>query len=408
MATNKRRLFWIVLVVASLGLLVACGGTTADNSLGGDAGQGEPADTPVAVDTPIPEPEPTATPEPPDEPEPATTEEPTATAQPEPTATSEPEPTATAEPEMEANGLEVVDQDLSEHGTVTIPLVDAAVDGWLVIHADADGAPGPVIGFAPVAAGQTEDLAVPIDAAGGTDTVYAMLHIDEGTAGVYEFPGPDGPARDSADAVVVTPFALGGLPDDAVSVVGQLASEDNMVVVPAVRAAADGWIVIHADANGGPGPVAGFAPVAAGANHEIAVEVDPAVATETLHAMLHVDAGVAGEYEFPGDDGPVQDADGNVVMLPFQLVTVVSMIDSEFVPAVLRVPAGTTLVWQNDGQFPHTATADSEFFDSGELQSGETFEFTFESAGVYDYYCTLHGGPGGAGMSGTIVVIPSG
>lgn len=404
MAIDRRRMLWTLLLVASLGLLVACGGTTADNNLGEDTGEGEVVDTPVAADTPPVEPEPTDAPEP----QPTEEPEPTATDEPEPTATSEPEPTAPAEPEMEANALEVVDQDLGEDGTVTIPLVDSAVDGWLVIHADADGAPGPVIGFAPVAAGQTEELAVPVDAAGTTDPVYAMLHVDEGNAGVYEFPGPDGPARDSADAVVVTPFALGGLPDDAVSVVSQLASEDNTVVVPAVRAAADGWIVIHADANGAPGPVAGFAPVAAGANHQIAVELDPAVATETLHAMLHVDAGVAGEYEFPGDDGPVQDADGNVVMLPFQVVSMVSMVDSEFVPALLRVPAGTTLVWQNDGQFPHTATADSDAFDSGELQTGESFEFTFDGAGVYDYYCTLHGGPGGAGMSGTIVVVPSG
>jgi plastocyanin len=400
MTTRKRRFLLTLLLVASLGLLVACGGAeTLPN-----AGEGEDLATP-AVATPT-EPLPatdTPEPEPTEEPEPAATDEPEAT------ATSEPEPTATEEPEemdMAAGGLEVEDQELSADNTVTIPLVESDGDGWLVIHADNDGAPGPVIGFAAVSAGSNEDVAVTIDPAGGTETVHAMLHVDEGIAGVYEFPGPDAPARDAADTIVMAPFALGGLPDDAVSVIDQLASDSNTVVVPAVRASEDGWIVIHSDNNGAPGPVAGFAPVSAGANHNIAVELDPAVATATLHAMLHVDAGVAGEYEFPGDDGPVMDAGGSVVMLPFQVVEVVSMLDSEFVPGVLLVPAGATVTWQNDGQFPHTATADSGAFDSDQLQSGESFDFTFDAPGYFDYYCALHGGPGGVGMAGTIVVAP--
>ena len=397
MTKRKRRFLLTLLLVASLGLLVACGGADTPPN----AGEGDLVETPAAE---LPTEPPPAT----DTPEPEPTDEPEPTEEPEPTATSEPEPepTATEEMDMAAGGLEVEDQDLTADNTVTIPLVESEGDGWLVIHSDNGGAPGPVIGFAAVSAGSNEDLAVTIDPAGGTDTVHAMLHVDEGIAGVYEFPGPDAPARDAGDNIVMAPFALGGLPDDAVSVVDQLASDANTVVVPAVRASADGWIVIHSDNNGAPGPVAGFAPVTAGANHNIAVELDPAVATETLHAMLHVDAGVAGEYEFPGDDGPVMDAGGSVVMLPFQVVELVSMLDSEFVPRRLLVPAGATVTWQNDGQFPHTATADSGFFDSDQLQSGESFEFTFDAPGYFDYYCALHGRPGGAGMAGTIVVVP--
>jgi predicted lipoprotein with Yx(FWY)xxD motif len=36
--------------------------------------------------------------------------------------------------------------------------------------------------------------------------------------------------------------------------------------------------------------------------------------------MLHVDAGIEGEYEFPGDDVPATDADGNVVTPPFTII----------------------------------------------------------------------------------------
>ncbi len=398
-----KRLTIVLLLIAVLGLLAACGGNTPD-----DTGEGNVVETPAvepeetepaeAMPTEMVHPTETAAPEP--------TEEPTATSEPEQDATEEPEATEEPAGTAGANSLEVADQELAEDGTVTVPLVNSAVDGWMVIHADSDGGPGPVIGFAPVTAGENVSVSVPIDVAGATETVHAMLHVDEGTVGAYEFPGADGPARDDADAVVMLPFALSGLPADAVSVAGQLANDQNTVVVPAVRAAADGWMVIHTDANGAPGPVAGFAPVTAGNNYNVVVELDPALITETLHAMLHIDAGTAGEYEFPGDDGPVMDADGNVVMLPFQVVDMVSALDSEFVPRVLRVVAGTTVTWSNDGELPHTVDADSGLFSSGELAPGDTFEFTFDNAGTYAYYCALHGGPGGVGMAGTVVVVP--
>ncbi|NLF64406.1 MAG: plastocyanin [Chloroflexi bacterium] len=93
-------------------------------------------------------------------------------------------------------------------------------------------------------------------------------------------------------------------------------------------------------------------------------------------------------------------------MLPFQIVDTVSALDSEFVPQLLRVVAGTTVTWSNDGELPHTVDADSGLFSSGEMAPGDTFEFTFENPGTYAYYCALHGGPGGVGMAGTIVVVP--
>jgi plastocyanin len=75
-----------------------------------------------------------------------------------------------------------------------------------------------------------------------------------------------------------------------------------------------------------------------------------------------------------------------------------------FSPRELRVPAGTTVTWIPDSTLPHTVTADSGAFNSGTLQNGDTFQHTFSEAGTYAYYCALHGGPGGAGMSGTIIV----
>ena len=91
------------------------------------------------------------------------------------------------------NAVTVSDQQLSENNTVTIDSVTADTDGWIVIHTQADGKPSPILGFAPVTAGENTAVTVQIDPEMATDTLYAMLHVDEGAAGEFEF--PDGPAN---------------------------------------------------------------------------------------------------------------------------------------------------------------------------------------------------------------------
>jgi glucose/arabinose dehydrogenase/plastocyanin len=75
-----------------------------------------------------------------------------------------------------------------------------------------------------------------------------------------------------------------------------------------------------------------------------------------------------------------------------------------FVPQVASVAAGTTIVWLNQDSAPHTVTAGtrdapSGEFDSGSLDEGATFSFTFDLPGRYDYFCAIH-----VGMAGAIVV----
>ena len=86
----------------------------------------------------------------------------------------------------------VADQAVSG-GTVTIGQVVSSGPGWLVVHIDANGSPGPVIGYATVPDGLTRNLSVKIDPAKATPVLYAMLHADAGTVGTYEFPGADKP-----------------------------------------------------------------------------------------------------------------------------------------------------------------------------------------------------------------------
>jgi len=55
----------------------------------------------------------------------------------------------------------------------------------------------------------------------------------------------------------------------------------------------------------------------------------------------------------------------------------------------------------------HSVTADNDSFYSATLQHGQTYSQTFTVAGTYPYYCAFHGGVGGIGMSGSIVVTSS-
>lgn len=111
-------------------------------------------------------------------------------------------------PVDEENAIEVEDQALGPDDTVVIAMVVMDQPGWVVIHADDDGTPGPVIGFASVEAGTTTDVTVEIDPDEATDTLHAMLHVDAGEEGVFEFPGPDVPATDAEGNVVMEAFEL--------------------------------------------------------------------------------------------------------------------------------------------------------------------------------------------------------
>jgi nitrite reductase (NO-forming) len=68
-----------------------------------------------------------------------------------------------------------------------------------------------------------------------------------------------------------------------------------------------------------------------------------------------------------------------------------------YTPPTLTVPAGTTVTWKNLDSTLHTVTSGSAesgqsgtVFDSSYMPGGKTFQWTFSTAGTFDYYCTLH------------------
>jgi plastocyanin len=186
---------------------------------------------------------------------------------------------------------------------------------------------------------------------------------------------------------------------------------DSNVSIAEVVSDGPGWLVIHAQADGKPGPILGYSPIADGVNADVTVQIDATSATETLYAMLHTDAGEIGAWEFPmGPDAPANQGDA-IVMTPFALeiaegAVEVAMSGFQFDPPLLLVKAGTTVTWiDNDGAVEHDVASDAGFWHSDLFAGGGSFDYTFDEPGVYPYHCDPHGDVGGAGMAGTIIVL---
>jgi plastocyanin len=80
------------------------------------------------------------------------------------------------------------------------------------------------------------------------------------------------------------------------------------------------------------------------------------------------------------------------------VIDAVSIFDFGYMPAAATVSVGTQITWTNTGAVPHTVTFE-DGPDSGLLESGGTFQHTFETAGTFGYICTIH-----PAMTGTITV----
>ncbi|HEY7036359.1 MAG TPA: ScyD/ScyE family protein [Thermomicrobiales bacterium] len=71
----------------------------------------------------------------------------------------------------------------------------------------------------------------------------------------------------------------------------------------------------------------------------------------------------------------------------------VAIYDFGFDPPTLTIKAGTTVTWTNTGEVEHTSVS----FDKGEktwdsdiMEPGDTYSYTFDKPGTFDYECGLH------------------
>ena len=70
-----------------------------------------------------------------------------------------------------------------------------------------------------------------------------------------------------------------------------------------------------------------------------------------------------------------------------------------FGPAELTVPVGTTVMWANRDDIPHTVVSTDKAFKSKVLDTDGKFSFTFSTPGTFPYFCSIH-----PKMTGKVVV----
>lgn len=68
-----------------------------------------------------------------------------------------------------------------------------------------------------------------------------------------------------------------------------------------------------------------------------------------------------------------------------------------FQPATLTVVKGSMVTWVNKDSAPHTVVG--EEFESPRLNKRDSWSYTFDTAGTFDYICGLH-----PSMKGQIIV----
>lgn len=132
-----------------------------------------------------------------------------------------------------------------------------------------------------------------------------------------------------------------------------------------------------------------------------------------VHIYSQLYAANPGGYIIPNSQGNGSDISvGNVSQqnvsgmnsLPvLQKQTIsVEIKDFAFNPDTITVPAGTTVVWTNRDSALHTVASTSGIFDSGVIDQGKSFSYTFQEPGTYDYYCMIH-----PHMNAKVIVTPS-
>jgi hypothetical protein len=90
-----------------------------------------------------------------------------------------------------------VDDQAVKSGSVLVNMVDAMKPGWVAIFTDKNDQPDVLLGYTAVPAGSSADIKVTIDSAKATNKMIAMLLLDAGKVGTFEYPGADEPVKNA-------------------------------------------------------------------------------------------------------------------------------------------------------------------------------------------------------------------
>lgn len=143
-------------------------------------------------------------------------------------------------------------------------------------------------------------------------------------------------------------------------------SDGSSIVVASVTLPSPGFIAVHANADGNPGPIIGHSELLPeGTSTDVAVELDtPLESTDLLFPMAHIDMDENGEYEFAPPDNavdiPATTADGTVAVVGAEVTIAeatgfaLTVSDGALGPMLVDGEGNTLYLFIPDGQSDST------------------------------------------------------
>jgi plastocyanin len=112
-------------------------------------------------------------------------------------------------------------------------------------------------------------------------------------------------------------------------------------------------------------------------------------------------------YQQPASSGvsqqaPTQNSSASTSAQNNQIAGAVTIKNFAFSPATLTVAKGTKVTWMNEDSTPHQIASDSGSavsFSGPAIPQGQSYSFTFNTAGEFSYHCAIH-----PSMLGKIIV----
>lgn len=206
----------------------------------------------------------------------------------------------------------VLDQPVID-GTITVERVISNGPGHVVVYFDDGDAPGLIIGSEFIEDGLNKQIVIDIVETAVTPQLYIFIHDDTTPGDNFDFPANDPPRQ--YDGRVIPPFPFSTTPGNYLTTTDQSLSDDGTVTVPLVVVDVPAWIAVHTVEEGARGAQLGIAQLPPGINRDVQVSIDADAATETLQAVLYLDAGEIGAYE-PDVDVVLQ-RNRSVIAAPF-------------------------------------------------------------------------------------------
>jgi hypothetical protein len=205
--------------------------------------------------------------------------------------------------------------------SITIERIISDGPAFAVVYADDNGAPGFIIGSESLQDGLNVQVVVELLETAVTPQLFILIHEDSTPGDAFDFPANDPPRL--FNGRLPAPFTFQTNPGNYLVTRDQLLVKDEgetAVVVPLVVVDVPVWVAVHENDAGEVGELLGIVNLQPGINRFISVPIDPPGDNVQLMAVLYLDAGTLGIYDFPvGGDVPLQ-RNRRMIQSPFMLL----------------------------------------------------------------------------------------